>query len=203
MRSRRSGNIKPKATRVRRRNADERAQGGTVRILTAEDLPTGCSHLRSGDVPCTFRMSHIDVKVERRFRPEEESLESVIKLIGYCKAHRPRTERVILLPADLDRLVNGPKSQRSRIKRMEVAMFIYVVPQGGVIKHSALRSSLPGEWYLSGDLVSSLSTLCGKRLKKSYVPTLAEARDDHPKTCQKCDEAREVAKDEASEKDEG
>jgi hypothetical protein len=192
---RRRKSIKPKATKLRVRQSHDRS--GTQRVIEPEDMPNGCSHVRDGNIPCTHRMSHIDVKMERRFVPEENEMQTVLKIIGYCKTHRPKTTaRVMELPPDLDRILNGPRSARQRMKRMENAMYIYVVPRGGVIRHSALRESLYGRHMLLKEWVGPVEALCGKRMTRGYVPSLQESREDYPKTCGKCDSMRKVVDDE-------
>lgn len=180
-------------SKARTRVMNERLADGTVRVLEGKDLPTGCCVTRKG-IPCTYRMEYVGLKVERRWQPETEALESVIKMLGYCKSHRPKlvTDNLLELPSDVSRKVNGPKSTKQRIKRMEDAMYVEVVPQGGAVKHLVERSEVKGLPY-SGWHRDMVTTLCGKRMKQAYVPTLAERRTEYVKQCPKCHAAKTVA----------
>ena len=193
MKRRSLGRLKARPSKVRKRSMYDRT--GATRIVEPKDMPNGCSYVSDG-VPCTKRLTHVDVKWERRFVPEEQEMQTILKLVGWCKQHRPKTgERVFELPPDLQYLLNGPKSQRSRKKRLERALYEEVVPRGGVVRHLVLREDVNAEGRRrpGTDWVDNVTTLCEKNLKVAYIPSASERRNDYPKVCPKCDEKKEVA----------
>lgn len=194
--ARRSKAIKQHRTkRVRVRNANEHVQGTSVRTIEPDGLPTGCAQLVGAPVayPCTRLMAFVQAKFEQRWVPEEQEFERVFKLIGWCKTHRPRniTEGLLELPTGVSRVVNGPKSQRARIRRMEAARYIKVVPQGGSRMHDVDRSS--AKLVGGSQWVSYVDAACGMTIKRGYWPKPSEERDYTE--CPKCVKAREVVSD--------
>lgn len=184
--ARRKLKVKGPKGKLRTRNMYDGIQGTTVRAMDDKQLPTGCCVLRNG-IPCTYRMVNIEVKVERMWLPSEEAEVPVVKMLGYCKTHTPRFIPTIALGRELERRLNGPRTQKARMRKQEDAMYVNMVPQGGVIKHKVLRSSLtPGAdaWYLF-----PVDTACGKHMKQGYIPSLKEAREEYPKDCPKCEAA--------------
>ena len=183
-----------KTKRFVRRSMDEHVQGTTVRPVEVGDLPTGCCHLMPGNLPCTRRMTTVAFRVEWRWVPEEQDREQVVKMFGYCKTHRPkRVDGVTIdLPEDLIRKANGPKSQKARIRKMEEAMYIRVVPEGGTQSH--LVDRLKFNPPMRKNWTTDVPVLCGRRLKVGIAPTPKELAAFS--VCGKCEAAKEVVHDE-------
>lgn len=180
-----------KTKKVRVRNMYDHLQGDTVKAFTAKDLPTGCSQLKEGGYPCTARMSHVDVKFERMWVPSEQAEVQVLKIIGCCRTHR--SSAAIALPDDTAKTLNGPRSQKARIRRMEDAIYVRVVPNGGTRGHltprDAVRTVSGSPW------VTQAATLCGMTLKQAYLASAKEMREDYD-PCPKCDIKKEVINEE-------
>lgn len=186
--------------RVRTRSMYENVQGDSVKLLEAADLPAGCSNLVTSakstfPYPCTKRMTFIGVKFERRWMPVVQEYELVAKVMGYCRVHRPRivVGDLLELPDEVAKQVNGSKTQKARIRKMEDALYTEVVPGGGTTRHSVQREDIGmlGRGF-EGFLRQPIDTLCGLTLKSAYMPTAKEARSEYPKQCPKCLKAREV-----------
>jgi hypothetical protein len=194
MSARRKLKVKGPKGKLRTRSMHEGIQGTTVRMVEDKQLPTGCCVLKSG-IPCTYRMTHVEFKVERMWLPSEDAEVPVVRVLGYCKSHRPRNLEVIALGHELERRLNGPRTQKARIRKMEEAQYVNVVPQGGVVKHRLDRLQLNraiGTTSWAGWVKSPITTACGKSMKQGYIPTLKEAQDDYPKDCPKCIKALTV-----------
>jgi hypothetical protein len=181
--------------RVVVRSLDEHVQGTTVRIIEPGDLPTGCCHLRDGLYPCTHRMVTVRFGVEWRFNPESREKAPVVKMFGFCKTHRPKriADAVSVdLPEDIIKQVNGSKSQKARMRRMEEAMYLHVVPEGGTQSHLVDRHAFTP--LARSNWAANVKVLCDRTLKVAIAPTPKELRDF--KGCQKCEVAKEVVEDE-------
>jgi hypothetical protein len=187
--------------RVVRRSTFEHVQGSSVKVLENRDLPDGCCYLHeSGNgslpIPCTWTMTHVEMRVEWQWHPDLEEKTPRVKLLGFCKTHRPgrKVEGVLIeLPHGLVKQING-RGQRAKMRRLESAMFVKVVPMTGSLAHLVLRS----EVHLSSGQrkVYGLTTVCEKKLKSAYVPTAREERDYDD--CPKCEQGKEVVRDEAA-----
>lgn len=183
---RRGSRTKGPKGKVRSRSMYEHVQGTTVRVLTNHQLPTGCCHLRDG-IPCTYRMSHIGMKIENAWVPEEQAKVPVVKLLGYCKSHRPKLVEVQLMPlnADLDKQLNGARNQKMRIKRMTNAAYT-TVGTGSQTVH--LMDRTVADRTAKKNKVVNANTACGKTLKQAVVGM------PQPPTCVPCQEAVTIAK---------
>jgi hypothetical protein len=178
---------KPKASKVKVKSMFEHVQGDTIRRLLPKDLPQGCCVLSEDGRPCTYMLTHIVMKITQAIWSGDDQPNIIIE--GYCKKHRPKKVdgAMLELPDRIKKVVNGGRQVRARIRRMEKAMYLNVIPSGGSLRHSTERFTMgDSQW------VQNVSTLCGKVLKKAYVPTPGEARDDYPDECGKCAAARSV-----------
>lgn len=184
--ARRKLKVKGPKGKLRTRNMYDGIQGTTVRLLDAKSLPTGCCVLRNG-IPCVFRMTHIDVKVERMWMPSEQAEVPVVKVLGYCKSHRPRNLEVIALGADLEKQLNGPRTQKARMRRMEDAQYVSVVPSGGTVKHKVLRTDIVN-FFKDGRSSHEVDSACGRTMKKSNIV----GNNHDGKDCPKCEAAIRV-----------
>lgn len=194
-----TGNKGHRTKRVVVRSTFEHVQGTTVRFIEPSALPTGCCHLIRGDkntvpYPCTKRMTHVEIKIEWRFQPEEKREAPVVKMVGYCKTHRPkRMEGVLLdLPTDIIRAVNGTSQTKAKMRRLENALYVDVVPEGGRRIHSALRSGVTVEKGTNWT-ESPVTVLCERTLRTAIVPTPKERSDFD--VCPKCSSMKEVVSD--------
>lgn len=190
---------KHKTKRVIRRSMYEHVQGGTVRIVDDRDLPTGCAHL-TGDglpIPCSGRMVAIEATTEFRFDPVEQQSRYVVKLIGWCKRHRPRIVQNVMmqLPEEMVKRLNGPKSQKARIRKQEEVMYTKVVSKTGSIIHLASREEV-GQLYGSQKTVSDVTTACGKVVKRAYLISPTEIKAGEYNHCVVCPERTKVVDDE-------
>lgn len=171
--------------KVKVRSALEHVSGDVVKVLGSGDLPTGCCVLRDG-LPCTYRMTHIAMKVESFIWLDDNGKPNVV-IEGFCKSHRPRNVvgSVIELPKWLEKEVNG-KQAGSRLRRLEKALSMNIVAQGGGVVHKTERKAFtPSED--GGNWAEGITTMCDKMLKVGLVPTPKEAKE--LKVCTKCDEA--------------
>lgn len=169
--------------KVKVRSSLEHVSGDVVKVLGATDLPRGCCILRNG-LPCTYRITHIAMKVESFIWLDDNGKPNVV-LEGYCKSHRPKVGEVIELPTWLAKEVNG-KQSGSRIRRLEKAMTINIVAEGGSVLHRMNRSAF-GPAEQAGNWMANASTLCAKTLKVGIQPTPKEAKE--LTVCMKCQEA--------------
>lgn len=186
---------KHRTKRVRTRSMHEHVQGDSVRIFESGDLPNGCSQLITSakstfPYPCTRRMSHVGVKIERRWVPEEQEFEHVVKLLGYCKTHRPKIISGVLLELthDLEKVINGPRSQKARTKRAVDAMTIKVTasPTGALV-HLTERTNGPNKYDNRRD---DVPTLCGRVIRRGYFPSPSDLRIMEVSDCGKCQEVK-------------
>jgi hypothetical protein len=188
--------------RVIVRSMYEHVQGETVKFMKAADLPKGCCHLVTSSnstfpYPCTLRMTHVAMVVEQQFVPKENETVPVLKMKGYCRTHRPKRTDVIELPRWLMREVNGPRGQKARIRRMEQAMYLKVVPSNGSNVHYVLRSSLTEEQTKQAktvEWVNGTTSICGKNIKDGYLPLPVEIREDYGE-CASCLKMKEVVQE--------
>lgn len=177
--------VKGPKSKVRTRHMHDGVQGTSVRVLDAKTLPTGCCVLRDG-IPCTYRMTHIDMKVEHMWLPSEQAEVPVVKVLGYCKSHRPKQRDVVTLGHTLEKQLNGPRSQKARMKRMEDAMYVSVVPSGGTMKHSVSRDQK--NFRKDGRSFREVTAACGRTMKQSFIPN----GKHQGKECPKCVTAKSV-----------
>lgn len=187
MSRRRHTSLKPKATKVKTKSMFEHVQGSTIRQLTAKDLPTGCSALHDG-IPCTFRMTHVGLRVHHAIWAGDDQPNLIFE--GYCKTHRPRKVEGVLveLPERIQKEVNGGRSARSRLNRMEKAAFVQVVAEGGALLHYTYRTNMNAK--NGSNWMNSVPTLCEKTLKVGIIPTPSEAKDLN--VCRKCEAAKSI-----------
>jgi len=188
--------------RVIRRSMFEHVQGTTVRFVEPEALPTGCCHLiSSGDssmpYPCTRTMTHVELLVEDRFVPQERGHVPVVKMLGYCKTHRPKRVEagLVYLPSFIIKQVNGTSKTKAKMRRMTNALFVDVAAPGSSTIHAVSRTEFStitpdANWGENAD------TLCGKNLKEAVVVTDKNRREDTWKDCPVCAEKKTVADDE-------
>lgn len=169
--------------KVKVRSSLEHVSGDVVKVLGAADLPKGCCILRNG-MPCTYRMTHIALKVERFIWLDDNGQPNIV-IEGFCKSHRPHVGEVIEIPTWLAKQVNG-KQAGSRIRRLEKAMSVSMVAEGGSVVHRSNRSEYSAK-ELSGNWMEDAPTLCGKTLKVGVVPTPKEEKG--MKVCPKCQAA--------------
>ena len=125
--------------------------------------------------------------------------DGVMKVKGYCRTHKPRRIPMATeLPPRLVKEVNGSRSRKARIRKMEDSMFIRVVPSSGWRMHLVLREQvkiLPTQQW-----VEDVTGACGKVIKRGYIPTPQEEREDYDQ-CAKCNEAKVVVQDETHDED--
>jgi hypothetical protein len=181
---RRRGAIRKYRTkRVITRSIYDHIQGDSVKTVAANTLPSGCCALIKQEgaampFPCTRPVSHV----------EFEMVEGILKLKGYCRTHKPKRVQITELPKYLVDEVNVPTVQEAKIRRMEDAMYIRVVPASGSRMHLVGREEvkvLPiTQW------VDNVSAACGKAIKRGYVPTPSEEAEYDG--CQKCQEVKSV-----------
>jgi len=184
--ARRKLKVKGPKGKLRTRNMYDGVQGTSVRVMDDKQLPTGCCVLRNG-IPCTYRMVNIEVKVERMWLPSEEAEVPVVKMLGYCKSHSPRFITTIALGHELERRLNGPRTQKARMKRMEDAMYVSVVPSGGSMKHSVSRDQT-ANFFKDGRSSHEVTAACGRIMKQSFIPNGKHSG----KECPKCVTAKSV-----------
>jgi hypothetical protein len=181
--------------KVKVRSSLEHVSGDTVKVLAGGDLPKGCCVLR-GKLPCTYRMTHIALKVERFIWLDDNGKPNVV-LEGYCKSHRPKVGEVVELPSWLSKEVNG-KQAGSRVRRLEQAMSISISAEGGSVLHKMDRGRFHPEEQ-AGNWAKFVPTLCDKRLKVGIVPTPKEAKQ--LTVCTKCQEAASALASSMTEKE--
>jgi hypothetical protein len=181
--------------KVKVRSSLEHISCDVVRVLGAGDLPKGCCVLRN-DLPCTYRMTHVALKLERFIWLDDNGKPNLV-LEGYCKSHRPKVGDVVELPSWLSQEVNG-KQAGSRIRRLEQAMSIPIVANGGMVVHRTNRESFtPSE--PGGNWSVLVETLCSKELKVGIRPTPKEAKELG--VCTKCQEAASALASSMTEKE--
>lgn len=171
--------------KVKVRSALEHVSGDVVKVLRSADLPTGCCVIRDG-LPCTYRMTHVAMKVESFIWLDDNGKPNLV-IEGFCKSHRPHNivGNVIELPRWLAKELNG-KQAGSRIRRLEKAMTIDIVAEGGEVVHKMERQSFRSQED-AGNWAHKTKTLCEKVLKVGVVPTPKEAKQ--LKDCSKCNQA--------------
>jgi hypothetical protein len=168
----RNKNMKPKASRVKTKSAYEHAVGGTVKVMEPSALPSGCCVLREGGLPCTYRMTHVVFRSVAMYWTDDPEPRVVVE--GYCKTHRPKMAHVIELPKSYDKAVNGGRSAKSRMRRLEDAMYLNVVAgTTGTSVHKTLREDFA---YEGANWSYDVRTVCDKVLKEGVIPTATEVK---------------------------
>lgn len=176
----RNRNMKPRATRVKTKSAYEHAVGGTVKVVEPSALPSGCCVLREGGLPCTFRMTHVSFRTVAMYWTDDPEPRVVME--GYCKTHRPKMDHVVELPASYDKVVNGSRSAKSRMRRMEEALYLQVVAgTNGTVVHKTLREDFV---YEGANWSYDVRTVCDKVIKEGVIPTATEVKE--LTECSKC-----------------
>jgi len=135
-------------------------------------------------VPCTHTMTHVEFRIEWQWHPEIQEKVPQVKMVGYCKSHRPRRIEgaLVTLPHWIVKEVNG-RGQKSKIRRLEAALYVKVVPITGSLAHTIKRSDVhlaPGS-----QKIANVVGLCGRKIRSGYVPKVREQRDYA--NCSKCE----------------
>lgn len=184
--SRRHRPIKPKASRVRVKSTMEHVVGDTVKVVQPGDLPRGCCVLRPGGLPCTYRMTHVVFRIFAGYWMDDPEPRLVAE--GYCKTHRPKHVGAIELPKSYEKAVNGARSAKSRMRKLEDALYLRMVAgTTGKVVHKVLRENVT----LAGANWSyDVRTACGKVLKEGIIPTATEVKE--LTECSKCSEQMAV-----------
>jgi hypothetical protein len=169
----------------------ENLQGDTVKTMSVWSLPSGCSELvKSGEIQftCLGRMTHVVFKVERRWMPKEQEYEDVARMIGFCKRHRPKGVTAEMVSVELTeamvRKVNGPKSKRARMRRLEEAMFVRAVPTGGTKIHRVSKENAKMDFKKGR--AENVVTACEKTIRRVTLPSLAEITRKGYTDCSLC-----------------
>lgn len=178
---RRQRNMKPKASRVKVKSTHEHAVGDTIKEIKPEDLPGGCCVLRPGGLPCTFRMTHVAFRMAPMYWSDDPAPRLVVE--GYCKTHRPKVNTgLIELPRQYEKAVNGSRSAKSRMRRLEEAMYISVVAgTSGTTVHKVLRENFV---HAGPNWGYDVRVVCDKVIKEGIIPTATEVKQ--LAECSKC-----------------
>ena len=186
-----------KTKRVITRSMYDHVQGTTVRVLEPSMLPTGCcaivGKIEGHPYTCTMKMTHVELTTEMRFVPSEKAHIPVVKLLGYCKTHRPKNvdSGLIALHSLTIRKINGTTNVKAKLIKMQNAVFVDIASPGSSTIHAAERQGFhtvkpEANWG------ENIGTLCGKTLKEAVVITGTDRREDEWRDCKVCLEQKEV-----------